>query len=99
MSFFGDLQCLPVDDCSAVSCDSGALARGSECMSFYFAILNQSPDLSFMEILGEVNVSLNVCFLLPSFGAIKNIICFSTILSMMTVSRVEWVYNYVNFLR
>ena len=37
--FFGEFQCLPVDDCSAVSCDSGALARGSECMSFY-SILN-----------------------------------------------------------
>ena len=27
--FFGKLQCLPIDDCSAVSCDSSALARGS----------------------------------------------------------------------
>ena len=27
---FGEFQCLPVDDCSAVSCDSGALARGRE---------------------------------------------------------------------
>ena len=25
--FFGEFQCLPVDDCSAVGCDSGALAR------------------------------------------------------------------------
>ena len=41
--FFGEFQCLPVGDCSAVSCDSGALAIGSECMSFYSAILNQSP--------------------------------------------------------
>ena len=39
--FFGEFQCLPVDDCSAVSCDSGALARGSESTS-YSAILNQS---------------------------------------------------------
>ena len=31
--FFPEFQCLPVDDCSAVSCDSGALARGSESMS------------------------------------------------------------------
>ena len=43
--FFGEFQCLPFDDCSAVSCDSGALARGSESTSFYSAILNQS-DLS-----------------------------------------------------
>ena len=38
--FFGEFQCLPVDDCSAVSCDSRALARGSERTSFYSAILN-----------------------------------------------------------
>ena len=36
--FFGKFQCLPVDDCSAVSCDSGVLERGSEGMSFYSAI-------------------------------------------------------------
>ena len=41
--FFGEFQCLPVNDCSAVSCDSGVLGRGSESMSFYSAILNQSP--------------------------------------------------------
>ena len=35
-------QCLPVDDCSAVSCDVGALARGSEHKSFSSAILNES---------------------------------------------------------
>ena len=43
--FFGEFQCLPVNDFSAVSCDSGALARGSEHTSFYSAILNQSPYL------------------------------------------------------
>ena len=36
---FGEFQCLPVDDCPAASCDSGVLARGSESMSFYSAIL------------------------------------------------------------
>ena len=39
--FFGEFQRLPVDDCSAVSCDSGALASRSERMSFYSAILNR----------------------------------------------------------
>ena len=43
--FFGEFKCLPVDDCSAVSCDSSALARGSESTSFYSAILNQSQKL------------------------------------------------------
>ena len=42
--FFVEFQCLPVDNCSAVSCDSGVLARGSESTSLYFAILNQSPE-------------------------------------------------------
>ena len=47
VSFFGEFQCLPVDDCSAVSCDSGALTRGSGRMSFYSAILNQTPLVIF----------------------------------------------------
>ena len=37
--FFGEFQCLPVDDCLAASCDSGVLAKGSESMSFYSAML------------------------------------------------------------
>ena len=41
--FFGEFQGLPVNDCSRVSCDPGALARGSKPTSFYSAILNQSP--------------------------------------------------------
>ena len=44
--FFGEFQCLPIDDCPAVSCDSGALARGSESTSFCSAILKQSLRLS-----------------------------------------------------
>ena len=38
--FFGEFQCLPVGDCSAVSCDSGVLARGSDHTSFYSAIFS-----------------------------------------------------------
>ena len=45
--FFGEFQCLPVNDCSAVSCDSGVLVRGSESTSFYSTILNQSPPQLF----------------------------------------------------
>ena len=37
--FFGEFQCLPVDDYPAAICDSGVLTRGSESMSFYSAIL------------------------------------------------------------
>ena len=40
--FFGEFQCLPVNDCSAVNCGSSALSSGSE--SFYFTILNQYPE-------------------------------------------------------
>ena len=39
---FGEFQCLPVDDCSTVSCDSGVLARGSESTSLYSSILVQA---------------------------------------------------------
>ena len=49
-AFFGEFHCLPVDDCSAVSCDSGALTRGSESTSFYSAILNQSLNNWFLYI-------------------------------------------------
>ena len=38
--FSGEFQCLPVNDCSAVNCDSSVLERGSESMS-YSTILNQ----------------------------------------------------------
>ena len=41
--FFDEFQCLPVNNCLAVSCDSSALAGGSECTSFYSTILYQSP--------------------------------------------------------
>ena len=54
--FFGELQCLPVDDCSAVSCDFGAVTRGSERMSFYSAILVNAlfVDILLMVILTAV---------------------------------------------
>ena len=58
--FFGEFQCLPVDDCSAVSCDSIALARGNERTSFS-AILNQSPTPFFLadpKTLGETKLCL-----------------------------------------
>ena len=41
--FFGEFQCLPVDECPAASCDSCVLTRGSESTSFYSAILVQGP--------------------------------------------------------
>ena len=45
--FFGEFQCLSVDDCSAVSCDSSAVARRSESMPFYSTILKNVYCLSF----------------------------------------------------
>ena len=49
--FFGEFQCLPVNDCSAVSCYSHALTRGSEITSFYSAILNQYLSRIFKIVL------------------------------------------------
>ena len=49
--FFGEFHCLPVDDCPAASCDSGVLAKGSESMSFYSAILVPSPDTLVFELV------------------------------------------------
>ena len=51
--FSGEFQCLPVDDCSAVSCDSGALTRGTERTSFYSTILNQSWHNIFQVLKGK----------------------------------------------
>ena len=48
--FFGEFQCLPVDDCPAASCDSGVLTEGNESTSFYSAILVQ-PLTSFNWLL------------------------------------------------
>ena len=47
--FFGEFQCLPVDDCPAASCDSCVLTRRSESMSFYSAIL--VPPISIMFVI------------------------------------------------
>ena len=46
--FSGEFQCFTFDDCSAASCYSGALPRGSECMSFYSPVLNRSPHFKIM---------------------------------------------------
>ena len=51
--FFGEFQCLLVDDCSAGYCDSSALTRGSEHTSFYSAIF---PMVSFIHHLRVVLV-------------------------------------------
>ena len=48
---FVAFQCLPLNDCSIISCDSDVLARGSESTSFYSTVLNQSPFLLFMVVL------------------------------------------------
>ena len=58
--FFDEFQCFPVDDCSAISCDSGALARGNESTSFYSAILNQSPVSSCFDF-DNLCLSSNLC--------------------------------------
>ena len=66
--FFGELQCFPVDDCSAVSCDSGILERGSESMSFYSAILNQSSLSHSYLFISAKNLSLAISYLISFTG-------------------------------
>ena len=39
VSFFAEFQCLPVDDCSAVSCDSSALTRWKVYFYTYVELL------------------------------------------------------------
>ena len=39
VSFFGGIQCSPVDGCSAVSCNFGVLSGEDEHTSFYSAIM------------------------------------------------------------
>ena len=51
--FFGEFQCLPVNDCPAASCDSGVLTRGSESTSFYSAILVPPPQELFLRVANE----------------------------------------------
>ena len=65
--FFGEFQCLPANDCSTVSCDSGALARGSGRMPLYSTMLNQSLHIEslfpFLHCL-IIQAMGKVCFLL-----------------------------------
>ena len=57
--FFGEFQCLPVDNCPAVSCDSSVLTRGSEITSFYSTILVQGLRAVFLLVIslgGQQNI-------------------------------------------
>ena len=56
--FFGEFQCLPVDDCPAASCDSGVLTRGSESTSFYSTVLVQLSDSIFLYFKMTTIISL-----------------------------------------
>ena len=88
---FGEFQCLPVNDCSAVSCDSGVLTRGSERTSFYSAMLNQSqcfliyflPDLPVD--VSEVLKSLTIIVLLSISPFRSGNICFIYLLLLCLV--------------
>ena len=66
--FFGEFLCLPVDDCPAVSCDSGVLTRGSEHTSFYSAILVLAEMLrGFIDRMYIKHFFLFLCACLVSF--------------------------------
>ena len=51
--FFGECQCLPVNDCPAASCDSDGLTGGSESTSFYSTILVQGLKVHFLSCVSE----------------------------------------------
>ena len=48
VSFLNGFQSPSVDGCSTASCDFGALSGGHDHMSFYSAIMNQSPKSLFL---------------------------------------------------
>ena len=58
VSSFSRFQHPPVDDCSTVSCDFGALA-GDECLCFYSAILNQKKQNYLVFNCEEITQSWN----------------------------------------
>ena len=65
--FFGEFQCLPVNDHSAVSCDSGALARGSAMhslllLSIFYCVCSTTSLSIYL---------LMVIWVLSSFGLLK----------------------------
>ena len=76
--FFGEFQCSPVNDCSAVSCDSGVLERGSESTSFYSAILNQSLNANVFSWGGNILWSFSLYLL-------KSTVIFSLLVTIMLV--------------
>ena len=85
--FFGEFQCLPVNDCSAVSCDSGVLARGSESMSFYSATLTLLLTKKFYKLLlYNVNKMLAISLLFVTNNVTKGIFPISSSLCKCLLS-------------
>ena len=80
--FFGEFQCLPVDDCPAASCDSGVLARGSESMPFYSAILGSIPTCKILKWSYSAQLLLSfystTCHLLDLAKLLVKDVCFKT---------------------
>ena len=68
----GEVQCLPVDDCPAASCDSGALARESENTSFYSAILVNPPPHLFLVSYFFKPLGIILCRFVSLFGVSFN---------------------------
>ena len=66
--FFGGFQRPPVNGCSATSCNFGVLTGGSECTSFYSAILKQMrlysslqrKSFAYLSIFVSIACSLSV---------------------------------------
>ena len=56
VSFFDGFQHPPIDGCSTVSCDFGALTGGDKCTSFYSVILNQEPPITSLMLFALYSV-------------------------------------------
>ena len=91
--FFGLFQCLPVKDCSAVSYDSGPLARGSWMASFFQEICPRRTEVEWIIlpwIVFATSDKSNTYKLRKIQGSIKSIDWLQTSEDMnMTISLVR----------
>ena len=91
--FFGEFQCLPVNDCPGASYDSGVLTRESESTSFYSAILVPPPRIHIFHRIFENNFHYNSSFHLKIWTLII-FRTFSLLYLLWSVITDSWCYYY-----
>ena len=67
--FFGEFQCLPVDDCWAVNCFSGVLVSGSHC--FHFESPTSLCCWQYLFLRNRVRIDDSFLIIYLSFAALK----------------------------